>query len=350
MSSTPLGRSLSEDFAPPPPPPLSPDTPNFTQLIDWTQLAIVLGSLYLVCMVAVMFSACYCRQRQQAPQQFGGVEAGQPQPTAANGGLFQVHNANRAKSWREAQRMGQYANIDAIERSIKMAFVRKVYSILATQLALTVAIVMAFLYLGFQVVNGAPDPTKLTSFGLWVFSNYIPSILIAFIPLIICICWLQSAKNRYPLNFVLLFVFTIIESITLGFFCLFLYRLGYGSEILLAFGITMAIFCVLTLFTKQSKIDWSFLGPAIFCCIFVLIFWSWFTFWLVPAASFVPRQLLSLFGAIVFSLFIVYDTNNIMKHFGVDDYIIAAIELYLDVVNLFRYLLMCLVFSGGGRD
>ena len=76
---------------------------------------------------------------------------------------------------------------------------------------------------------------------------------------------------------------------------------------------------------------------------------SWFTFWLTPASSFVPRQLISLFGAIIFSLFIIYDTNNIMKHFGVDDYIIAVIELYLDVINLFRYLLMFLSMSGG-RD
>ena len=34
-----------------------------------------------------------------------------------------------------------------------------------------------------------------------------------------------------------------------------------------------------------------------------------------------------------------------MKHFGVDDYVIAAIELYLDVINLFRYLLLFLVSS-----
>ena len=61
-----------------------------------------------------------------------------------------------------------------------------------------------------------------------------------------------------------------------------------------------------------------------------------------------PRQLISLFGAIVMCLFIIYDTNNIMKHFGVDDYVIAAIELYLDVVNLFRYMLILLSMSSRG--
>ena len=80
---------------------------------------------------------------------------------------------------------------------------------------------------------------------------------------------------------------------------------------------------------------------------FVFIFWSWFTFWLLPAGYFSGRSFLSLAGAILFSLFIIYDTNKIMRYFGVDDYIIAAIELYLDVINLFRYLLM---FLAAGRS
>lgn len=33
--------------------------------------------------------------------------------------------------------------------------------------------------------------------------------------------------------------------------------------------------------------------------------------------------------------FILYDTSRIINHLGCDDYAIAAIELYLDVVNLF---------------
>jgi len=31
---------------------------------------------------------------------------------------------------------------------------------------------------------------------------------------------------------------------------------------------------------------------------------------------------------------------------GVDDYIIAAIELYLDIINLFMYILMCSSLRG----
>ena len=37
----------------------------------------------------------------------------------------------------------------------------------------------------------------------------------------------------------------------------------------------------------------------------------------------------------------IYDTNQIINRMGVDDFIIAAIELYLDIINLFMYILMC---------
>lgn len=44
-------------------------------------------------------------------------------------------------------------------------------------------------------------------------------------------------------------------------------------------------------------------------------------------------------GAIIFSGYIIYDTNNLIKRFSYDDYIWAAVSLYLDIINLFLALL-----------
>ena len=76
-----------------------------------------------------------------------------------------------------------------------------------------------------------------------------------------------------------------------------------------------------------------------------MVFWSWWTFWLLPFSTFQLYHMISLVGALLFCGFIVYDTHMIMTHFGVDDYIIASIELYLDVVNLFQYLLLLLTMG-----
>ena len=50
-------------------------------------------------------------------------------------------------------------------------------------------------------------------------------------------------------------------------------------------------------------------------------------------------------GALIFSLYIVYDTQLMMggKHkYALDpeEYIFAALNIYLDIVNLFMYILM----------
>ena len=58
-------------------------------------------------------------------------------------------------------------------------------------------------------------------------------------------------------------------------------------------------------------------------------------------------------GALVFSLYIVNDTQLMMggKHkYALDpeEYIFAAINLYIDFIQLFRFILMIVGVSGGG--
>lgn len=44
-------------------------------------------------------------------------------------------------------------------------------------------------------------------------------------------------------------------------------------------------------------------------------------------------------ASIIFCGYIVYDTDNLIKRYGYDEYIWASIALYLDVINLFLNLL-----------
>jgi FtsH-binding integral membrane protein len=47
-------------------------------------------------------------------------------------------------------------------------------------------------------------------------------------------------------------------------------------------------------------------------------------------------------GALIFSGYIIYDTDNIIKRYTYDEYIWAAVSLYLDIINLFLSLLQVL--------
>ena len=61
----------------------------------------------------------------------------------------------------------------------------------------------------------------------------------------------------------------------------------------------------------------------------------------------------SVFGAMLFSFYIIYDTQMIMggRHkkfsFTVDDFVVASISLYLDIINLFLYMME--ILDGNGR-
>lgn len=47
-------------------------------------------------------------------------------------------------------------------------------------------------------------------------------------------------------------------------------------------------------------------------------------------------------GALLFSLYIVYDTDNLIKRYSYDEYVWASVGLYLDIINLFLRLLQVL--------
>lgn len=49
-------------------------------------------------------------------------------------------------------------------------------------------------------------------------------------------------------------------------------------------------------------------------------------------------------AALVYSAFIVYDTDNLIKRYSYDEYVPAAVSLYLDIISLFLYLLS--IFNG----
>merc|ERR1719440_2779009 len=120
-----------------------------------------------------------------------------------------------------------------------------------------------------------------------------------------------------------------------GMICATYAAYGYSAVVLEAFAITSIMFVGLTAFTMKSNIDFSFLGLGIFAVILGVLVWSLFP-------MFVFRQMFALAFIFIFALFVVYDTWMISTTLAYDEYILGAINLYLDFINMFLYLLMCL--------
>ena len=113
-----------------------------------------------------------------------------------------------------------------------------------------------------------------------------------------------------------------------------------ADAVVMAAMITATIFCSLTAFTMQSKIDFSFLGAGLFACTLILCLFGFGMMIFGASANLYYGYCVA--GAIIFSLYIIFDTYMIHNRMGPDDYIMAAIELYLDIINLFIFILQLL--------
>lgn len=56
----------------------------------------------------------------------------------------------------------------------------------------------------------------------------------------------------------------------------------------------------------------------------------------------IGKMIYGCIGAIIFSGFIIYDTDNLIKRYNYDEYVAAASALYLDIINLFLTILSIL--------
>jgi len=207
------------------------------------------------------------------------------------------------------------------DRMIRMGFIRKVYSILSVQLLLTFAICALF---------ALHEPTRQFvlghSMGLYWFS-----VIFCFGTLLP----LSVYKRSYPTNYFLLCAFTVSMATMVGMVTALYAEAGASDLVLEAVAITASVFIALTIFTLQSKWDFSFMGAGLGMCLWIMLLWGMFgiIFGLKTGSVY------ALLGSVLFSGFIIYDTYMIAERLDPEDYVVAAIELYLDLVNLFLYIL-----------
>jgi len=123
----------------------------------------------------------------------------------------------------------------------------------------------------------------------------------------------------------ILSAFTLSMSYIVGNVCAAYEEAGIGDLVIEAIFITATVFIALTIFTLQSKWDFSFLGAGLGMCLWIMILWSFFAM----IFGFQTGSVYALVGSIVFSLYIIYDTYMIAERLDPEDYIVAAIELHV---------------------
>uniref|UniRef100_A0A2N9GFF9 BI1-like protein n=1 Tax=Fagus sylvatica TaxID=28930 RepID=A0A2N9GFF9_FAGSY len=207
---------------------------------------------------------------------------------------------------------------------LRWAFIRKIYSIVTIQLLATVAV-------GATVVSVRPIANFFVS--SWTgLALYIVLIITPFIVL----CPLFYYHQKHPVNYLLLGIFTISLAFAVGLTCAF----TSGKVILESVILTTVVVVSLTLYTfwaARRGHDFNFLGPFLFGAVLVLMVFALIQI-LFPLGK-LSVMIYGCLASLIFCGYIIYDTDNLIKRYSYDEYIWAAVSLYLDIINLFLALL-----------
>jgi FtsH-binding integral membrane protein len=225
------------------------------------------------------------------------------------------------------------------EAYVRLGFIRKVYGILSVMLTISC------IFICFSMLPGVHDKLDQTKEG----NDSIPDILLVLlvisfigvfatlIPLFCC----RSVAKSVPINYILLFLFTIFES-----YCLFIISACYEPQIVItAMVLTAAMVIGLTIYAMTTKKDFTMCGGCLFAALFLFI-----AFGILLAIFGVKNKIgymfVCLVGILIYSIYLVYDTQLTMGQgafkYEIDEYVWAAVNLYIDIIEIFIYILRIL--------
>lgn len=166
------------------------------------------------------------------------------------------------------------------------------------------------------------------------------SMIGMFVPLMLA----QTMRDRFPANIGLTLAFTFAVGVIISPALWVAERQTPG--IIMQTGLlTGSTFAVLTAYAFLSRRDFSAWGGFLTVGVWVLFATSLLNiFFRNEAAS----LWIAGVGTMLFGALLVFDTWRLRNQFGPDDYVIAAVTIYLDLLNIFMFILRLL--GGGRRD
>ncbi len=214
-----------------------------------------------------------------------------------------------------SQETSQYKGSVDSSRAELMSFLKATYQLFAGSLLAATA----GAYIGLDIVS---------TIRSWYWGLVILEFVLLFA--------LFAVKNKPGINLAVLFGFTFMTGLTITPLLSGILMMPAGASIVAqAFLMTSVAFGGISLFAMTTKKDFSGMGKMLFIALIILVVGS-------ISNIFFQSPLLQLgiasIGALLFSAFILYDTQQIIKG-GFSTPIEAAIALYLDFFNLFVSLL-----------
>jgi len=220
--------------------------------------------------------------------------------------------------------INDYSNTES--KPNRQKFIIKTLSIVAAQLFVT-AIITYFCYTSNSFRSLYPD--KMLGLFIGALVGSLVSMLVCFITVS---CW----RNKIIALFSFC-IFTICMSILFAIGCL-----AYDVQVLVqAVSITCLVVVLCVGFILITKVDLHSFRGILFCGLMVLIIGG------IVMAIFPPSNTIQIvfafLGVIIFTGYILVDTSDLVNgRYNDDEYLLAAIGIYLDIINLLLYMMRLL--------
>jgi FtsH-binding integral membrane protein len=142
-------------------------------------------------------------------------------------------------------------------------------------------------------------------------------------------------KTDFPINIALVFLFNLVMGVMISP-ALYFYGKTQPGLIGQAAVLTVGAFGILTLYAFVSRRDFSAWGSFLMVGLWVLIGTMLLNFVFRNEAA---SLWLSSVAVLLFSGLLVFDTWRLRNFYGPDDYVGAAVQIYLDLLNMFMAIL-----------
>ncbi|RXJ97902.1 hypothetical protein CRU98_11405 [Arcobacter sp. CECT 8986] len=201
-----------------------------------------------------------------------------------------------------------------------MSFLKATYQLFAGSLLAATA----GAYIGLDIVAYLAGPL------MWVLFAVELGLIFFVIP---------RVKHTPGVNLAVLFAFTFITGLTIAPLLTAIFAMPSGAAIVgQAFLMTAVAFGGISMFAMTTKRDFSSLGKFLFIALIIMIV-AGISNIFIQSSMF--QLIIASAGALLFSVFILFDTQQIIRG-GYDSPVEAALSLYLDFFNLFVSLLQIL--------
>ena len=170
----------------------------------------------------------------------------------------------------------------------------------------------------------------------WV-ANHPAMLTVSLVLTLVSAIGLVCVRKRHPWNIVLLGILNLCMSYIVGIVCL-----SYSPQIVIqaAVATTVSSFSASILAYALRNKNLTALGNFLFCILIVFVMLAMLRQFIDMGKA--MNTVYAGIGAVLFTAYIVFDTWWLLSRASPDDAIIVAVNLYLDVINLFMYALECL--------